>query len=157
MASPTQWIWVWANSGRQRRTEGQRSLARCSPWGVKELDTSEWLNNIKEWMRLCSNNKKIQSFSVLIQQKWVSFPAARFMSCAGLWGWREGFGLYSHSETQFVRGSAISIWTSQNSQFLSCLIRGMGLMNSAWTFHCLIPDMAHITFQWPELLIVTRS
>ena len=27
--------------------EGQESLARCSPWGHKELDTTEWLNNNK--------------------------------------------------------------------------------------------------------------
>jgi len=25
--------------------EGQGSLARCSPWGPKELDMTEWLNN----------------------------------------------------------------------------------------------------------------
>ena len=28
--------------------EGQGSLACCSPWGHKELDTTEWLNNNKE-------------------------------------------------------------------------------------------------------------
>ena len=27
--------------------EGQGSLACCSPWGHKELDTTEWLNNNK--------------------------------------------------------------------------------------------------------------
>ena len=25
--------------------EGQRNLVCCSPWGLKELDTTEWLNN----------------------------------------------------------------------------------------------------------------
>ena len=29
-------------------TEGQGSLVRCSPWGPKELDTTEWLNNNNE-------------------------------------------------------------------------------------------------------------
>ena len=42
MASPTQWTWVWANS---RGGEGQGSLACCSPWGRKEWDTTEQLNN----------------------------------------------------------------------------------------------------------------
>ena len=28
-------------------SEGQGSLACCSPWGCKESDTSEWLNNNK--------------------------------------------------------------------------------------------------------------
>ena len=41
MASPIQWTWVWANSGRWWRTG---SLACCSPWGCKELDMTEWLN-----------------------------------------------------------------------------------------------------------------
>ena len=26
-------------------SEGRGSLACCSPWGHKELDTTEWLNN----------------------------------------------------------------------------------------------------------------
>ena len=29
-------------------TEGQGSLVCCSPWGPKELDTTEWLNNNNE-------------------------------------------------------------------------------------------------------------
>ena len=29
----------------QGDSEGQRSLVCCSPWGCKELDTTEWLNN----------------------------------------------------------------------------------------------------------------
>ena len=37
MASLTQWIWAWANSGRCWRTG---SLACCSPWGHKESDTT---------------------------------------------------------------------------------------------------------------------
>ena len=41
MASPTQWTWVWANSGVG---DGQGSLVCCSPWGCKELDTTERLN-----------------------------------------------------------------------------------------------------------------
>ena len=41
MASPTLWTWVWVNSGSWWWTEG---LACCSPWGWKELDTTEQLN-----------------------------------------------------------------------------------------------------------------
>ena len=39
MASPTQWTWVWASSGRCW------SLECCSPQDRKELDTTEQLNN----------------------------------------------------------------------------------------------------------------
>ena len=35
MASPTQWTWAWASSGRWLRTG---KLACCSPWGHKESD-----------------------------------------------------------------------------------------------------------------------
>ena len=35
--------------------EGQRSLACCSPWGHKESDTTEWLNNNNS---LCKLNKQ---------------------------------------------------------------------------------------------------
>ena len=38
MASPTQWTWFWANSGRWWRW---RSLVCYSPWGYKELDATE--------------------------------------------------------------------------------------------------------------------
>ena len=49
IASPTQWMWVWANS---RDSGGQRSLVCCSPWGLKELDTTEQLNsNSSPWPR----------------------------------------------------------------------------------------------------------
>ena len=42
MALLTQWTWVWANSG----SEGQGSLACCSPWDWKESDIPKWLNKI---------------------------------------------------------------------------------------------------------------
>ena len=45
MVSPTQWIWVWVSSGSL--CDGQGSLVCCSPWGHKELETTEWLNGIK--------------------------------------------------------------------------------------------------------------
>ena len=41
MASPTQQAWVWVNSGS---CWWIGSLACCSPWGCKELDTTDWLN-----------------------------------------------------------------------------------------------------------------
>ena len=42
MASLTQWTQVWANSGS---SEGQGGLVCCSPWGFKEIDMTQWLNN----------------------------------------------------------------------------------------------------------------
>ena len=42
MASLTQWTWGWAAPGVG---EGQGSLACCRPWGRKESDTTELLNN----------------------------------------------------------------------------------------------------------------
>ena len=47
MASLTQWTWVWVGPGVG---DGQGGLVCCSPWGCKELDTTEWLN----WTESCS-------------------------------------------------------------------------------------------------------
>ena len=44
MASPTQWAWVWASSGSWCWTEKPGVHGSCSPWGHKELDTTELLN-----------------------------------------------------------------------------------------------------------------
>ena len=41
MASPIWWTWIWVSSGVG---DGQGSLACCSPWGCKVLDTTEQLN-----------------------------------------------------------------------------------------------------------------
>ena len=41
MASPTQWTWVWVDSGSWWWTG---RLACCSPWGLKESDMTERLN-----------------------------------------------------------------------------------------------------------------
>ena len=41
MASLTQWTWVWTSSGSWWWTGRP---ACCSPWGHKELNTTEWLN-----------------------------------------------------------------------------------------------------------------
>ena len=41
----TKWTWVWANSGKWGDDEGQGSLACFSPWGHKESDTTQQLNN----------------------------------------------------------------------------------------------------------------
>ena len=42
MESLTRWTWVWATSGVG---DGHGSLACCSPWGHKESDVTERLNN----------------------------------------------------------------------------------------------------------------
>ena len=44
MASPIQSTRTWPTPGD---SEGQRSLACCTPWGCKVLDTTEQLNNNK--------------------------------------------------------------------------------------------------------------
>ena len=51
MASLTQWTWVWANSGH---SEGQGSLACCSPWGAKSWT---WFS---AWTTLCSTENSTQ-------------------------------------------------------------------------------------------------
>ena len=47
MASPTQWIWIEQTLGD---SGGQRNLECCSPWGYKESDTTQQLNNDMPWL-----------------------------------------------------------------------------------------------------------
>ena len=47
MASPTQWTWVWASSGGWWRTG---KPVCCNPWGHKESDTTERLNNLWSYL-----------------------------------------------------------------------------------------------------------
>ena len=48
MASPTQWTWVWVNSGKlwvnTAVGDRQGGLVCCGSWGRKESDTTERLN-----------------------------------------------------------------------------------------------------------------
>ena len=41
-----EFAWTLGDNDREMKDEGQGSLACCSPWGHKELDTTGWLNNI---------------------------------------------------------------------------------------------------------------
>ena len=45
--------------------DGQGSLACCSPWGCKELDTTEWLkSNNKYDEKILSVNIKLTSIAI---------------------------------------------------------------------------------------------
>ena len=60
MASLTQWMWVWADSGD---SEGQGSLVCCSPQSHKESDKTKQLNNNK-------NEGWLPGASVMWSQGW---------------------------------------------------------------------------------------
>ena len=47
MASPTQWAWVYVDSGVG---DGQGGLVYCDSWGRKESDRTELLNWIEPWI-----------------------------------------------------------------------------------------------------------
>ena len=64
MATPTWWTWVWATIGIG---DGQGGLACCSPWGFKELETTERLN----WTELPEGNHV--SVSLLLDEEFSIF------------------------------------------------------------------------------------
>ena len=68
MASPVQWTWVWTSSGRWWRT-----------WGLKELDTTEWLNNNHLGHHKVMSRVPCTIYYVLIQFSSVA------QSCPTLW------------------------------------------------------------------------
>ena len=71
MASPTQWTWVWVNSGVG---DGQGGLACCDSWGCKDLDTTEQLN----WTEL--NGARCHNLSLYIYIYIFSFKSALSLS-----------------------------------------------------------------------------
>ena len=80
MASPTQWAWVWVNSG-------QGSLACCDSWGRKESDTTERLN----WTEL---NWTLTLPASLTQWVWIWANSGRWWRMGSLvscspWGHKE--------------------------------------------------------------------
>ena len=81
MASPIQWTWVWASSGRWWRI---RNLACCSPWGLKELNMTEWLNN----------NNKISACSVFIKSEtslWCCVSLRKEHGDLGTIAWKQDY------------------------------------------------------------------
>ena len=69
--------------------EGQGSLADCSPWGRKEVDMTEWLNN--------KNNNRDGLHPLL---KWACLRTHPGPHCQGknfLWQVEAGQGLWSQS------------------------------------------------------------
>ena len=86
MALLTLQTWVWVNS---RRSEGQGSLVRCSPWGSKDSDTTEHLNNE-------------QSACWTVDDQWMSIPAPFLFSllsppslCSPYSSWSPQFSTWS--------------------------------------------------------------
>ena len=47
--------------------DGQGDLVCCSPWGRKELDTTEWLNgtDVNPWKKSLGNGKTLHKYKVL--------------------------------------------------------------------------------------------
>ena len=62
MASPTQWASVEQTPGD---SEGQGSLACCSPWGCKGLVTTKRLNNKKGTITMMLRLNKIEKEKLL--------------------------------------------------------------------------------------------
>ena len=67
ITSPTQWTWVWANLGD---SEGQRSLACCSPW-AHNLATKQQQQMVAlrtsqgtQWQRICLLMQELQEMRI---------------------------------------------------------------------------------------------
>ena len=72
VASPTQWTWIWVNSGVGA---GQEGLSCCSSWGRKELDTTKPLH----WTELTID------FPLMNQMRWSSCFVTFKGGCKGHW------------------------------------------------------------------------
>ena len=93
MVSPTQWTWVWVNSGSWWWT---RRPGMLNSWGRKELDTTEQLN-WTEWINitfliLVVVLRKMSLFVDIIHTKafretrWLSIMLATYSQMIRGWG-----------------------------------------------------------------------
>jgi len=60
--------------------EGQGSLVCCSPWGCRESDTMEWLNNNKS---KCTMNRTVKAISQRLQPMKLLSPLCAIFN--GVW------------------------------------------------------------------------
>ena len=58
--------------------DGQGGLACCSPWGCKELDTTEWLNWLPDWCHMCMYLQALCVFPSVFSF-WILYHDLRFM------------------------------------------------------------------------------
>ena len=75
MASQMQWVWTWANF---RRSEGQRDLECCSPWGQKKSDTTDFFQHC--WIIAMLPMANLTSHSRMSIVRWVATPIWLFGS-----------------------------------------------------------------------------
>ena len=93
IASPIQWIWTWANSGRQCRT-GKPGVLQSM--GSQRVRHTEWLNNNKDLTVLISKKMKMlvtQSCPTLCDLMDYSLP---------------GFSVHEISQVRILKWVAIS-------------------------------------------------
>ena len=84
MASLTRWTWLWAGLWAGVG-DGQRGLACCSPWGRKESDTTERLNETERdwWDWIHSTARRYLCLENAIHTKWASRSASQFTGDLG--------------------------------------------------------------------------
>ena len=92
MASLTQRTWIWVNSG-----VGDE-LVCCSPWGHKELDTTEWLN----WTE--QNHQKLK------EARNRCTPRISRGSIGLLMSWFQTYGLCNSETINFCCFKPLSCW-----------------------------------------------
>jgi len=84
MASPTQWTWVWANSGRRERTGKPGMLQSMGSQRVRH----DWVTKQQQ--------QGIES-AILILPKWNQLPVESLVGAEGPLYWKPGPGInYKH-------------------------------------------------------------
>ena len=95
--------------------DGRESLACCSPWGCKELDTTEWLNwtepIIREfWAMRISNNNYEQTYwmlgSMQVGASLMALPTMQETQETWIWSLGQEYPL----EKEIATYSSILAW-----------------------------------------------
>ena len=92
-------------------SEGQGSLACCSPWGHKELDTTEWLNNnqLNRAVSWVCDNILLNSLIIFIQ-RWASLACLRARTSKEMYFLAVTFMVPTSRERRHSSSLSVGFW-----------------------------------------------
>ena len=116
--------------------DGQGSLACCSPWGRKELDTTEWLN----WTVNLNGLEFLRNFWKKISILYMVRKVCCLNTQLGIQNRDVTYGVRMHKTETFSRYIEISLFLPKVPKQWPCVFLSVSL-----TWHQLIPLQLMVT------------
>ena len=113
--------WQSTTESLPGKSHGQRSLVGCSPWGHKELGTTEWLTHTHTHththtyiVQLVIDSKSSSSVLQTCNGKIESYNSELGISMVGVANWLETKNLRMFSHSKLLEKKSLLRWGKQN-------------------------------------------